>query len=509
MKVVTAYEMQQIDGTTIDTYSLCGSILMERAGLSVAERIKSRFTKKPVMILAGGGNNGGDGFVIARELYNNNWDVKIFLFAKMEHLKGEASVHSKIAKSFGVPIEERTEIDTDELTNTIVVDSLLGTGLKRNVKEPLNQVIDVVNKAEGTQTVAVDIPSGISSDTGQVMGTAVKADFTVTFGLPKRGHYLCPGYVHTGELFVEDIGFPRSLLESDQLRVEVSEPGQLRQLLPRRQQNAHKGNFGHVFLVAGSKGKTGAALMAARAALRSGAGLVTIGIPESISQTFSCRVLEEMILPLPCSGGYFTMDSLGPALQFLEQKATVLAIGPGVSSEQETSSFVRALCSKAKVPVVIDADGINAFQKESQVLSQIEAPCVITPHPGEMARLTGMSAKLIDDDRIHVAMEFAKVFNVHVLLKGFPTVLASPDDRVCINPTGNPGMASAGSGDVLTGVIAGLIAQGIPTVESIKLGTYLHGLSGNIAASKKTEIAMIARDILDFLPEALKQLGIS
>ena len=509
MKIVTAYEMQQIDYATIDTYGLSGSILMERAGLSVARRIKSRFSRKPVIVLAGGGNNGGDGFVIGRELYNDGWNVKIFLFAKQEQLKGEADFHCKIAKNFGTPIEEKTEIYMNELTNKIIVDALLGTGLQKNVKELIRQVIDTVNEAEGTQIVSVDIPSGISSDTGQVMGTAIKAAFTVTFGLPKRGHYLYPGSAYRGELFIEDIGFPRSLLELAQLRVEMSEPEQLGLLLPKRQKNAHKGNFGHVFLVAGSKGKTGAALMAAKAALRSGAGLVTIGIPESIIQTFASRVLEEMTLPLPCSEGYFTMDAFGPALQFLEQKASVLAIGPGVSSEPETASFVRALCLESKVPVVIDADGINAFQEESQVLSQIAAPCVITPHPGEMARLTGMSARQINDDRIHVAMEFAKVSNVHVLLKGSPTVLACPDDTVFINPTGNPGMASAGAGDVLTGVISGLLGQGLLFMEGVKLGAYLHGLSGDIAASKNTEVAMTAGDILDCLPEAFKQLGIS
>lgn len=508
MKIVTAQEMQQIDRTTIESYGLSGSILMERAGLSVARRIKERFDKRPVVVLAGGGNNGGDGFVVARELHNDGWNVKVLLFAKRDQLKGDALFHSKAAEKFGVLIEERTKIKVEELTDTVVVDALLGTGLKKEVKAPLNKVIDTLNES-GSPVAAVDIPSGISSDTGQIMGAAIKACITVTFGLPKRGHYLYPGCGFAGELFIEDIGFPKTLLESEQLLVELIEPAQLRQLLPKRQRNAHKGNFGHVFLVAGSRGKTGAALMAARAALRAGAGLVTIGIPESISQTFACRVLEEMTLPLPCNSGFFTLDSLGPALKFLQEKASVLAIGPGVSSEPETASFVRALSVKSTVPVVIDADGINAFHKESQALSQIDAPCVITPHSGEMGRITGMSARQTDENRMHVAVEFAKVFNVIVLLKGAPSVLACPDDTMFINPTGNPGMASAGTGDVLTGIIAGLIAQGIPPVQGAKLGVYLHGLSGDIAAARKTEVAMTAGDILECLPEALKQLGIN
>jgi NAD(P)H-hydrate epimerase len=508
MKIVTAQEMQQIDRTTIEGYGLSGFILMERAGLSVAKRIKERFDKCPVVVLAGGGNNGGDGFVIARDLNNDGWHVKVFLCAKRDQLKGDALFHCNVAERFGVTVEEKTKIKVDELTDSLVVDAIVGTGLKKDVKAPLNKVIDTVNES-GSPVVAVDIPSGISSDTGQIMGTAIKACITVTFGLPKRGHYLYPGCGFAGELFIEDIGFPKTLLESDQLRVELIEPGRLRALLPKRKRNAHKGNFGHVFLVAGSRGKTGAALMAAKAALRAGAGLVTIGIPESIDQTFACRVVEEMTLPLPCNNGFFTLDSLGPALKFLQEKASVLAIGPGLSSEPETASFVRALSVKSTVPVVIDADGINAFQKESQALSQIEVPCVITPHPGEMGRLTGMSARQTDENRMQVAVEFAKVFNVYVLLKGAPSVLACPDDKVFINPTGNPGMASAGTGDVLTGIIAGLIAQGIPAVQGAKLGVYLHGLSGDIAAAKKTEVAMTAGDILECLPEAMKQLGIN
>ncbi|RMD52072.1 MAG: NAD(P)H-hydrate dehydratase [Nitrospirae bacterium] len=505
MKVVTAHQMQAIDRKTIEEYGVPGTVLMERAGLSVVRRIKEFFQKQRAIVLAGGGNNGGDGFVVARELFRDGWNVKVYLIAKKDRLKGDALINFKIAEHFGVPIEERDSVSSEELRGCVVVDAIFGTGLKMDVKEPYRSVIENLNNAS-VSVVSVDIPSGISSDSGKVMGIAVKSTITVTFGLPKIGQFLYPGAMYRGRLFIEDIGFPEELLTDKTIELELLEKSTLSDLLPKRPGDAHKGNFGHVLLVAGSKGKTGAALMAAKACLRSGAGLVTIGVPASLADIFQSRVREEMILPLPDKDGFLNRDALPMCMEFIEKRANLLAIGPGLSTEEDTQSFVRALVLASPVPIVIDADGINAFSSHGEELSHAHSEVVITPHPGEMSRLTGLSIKEINAERISVAKEYSKTFNVVIALKGAPTIVATPDSGTYINSTGNPGMASAGTGDVLTGMVSGLAAQGLSIKDAARLGVYLHGLSGDIASTKLTEFSMTAGDLLDHISSAFKEL---
>jgi len=517
MKVVTAEEMRIIDRRTIEGYSIPGSVLMERAGLAVASRIKEAFSPRKVIIIAGSGNNGGDGLVVARNLYNEGWDVKVFLTAKPEDLKGDALLQYRIAVKFGLKIYPINEFLTNYSSlitrHCILVDALLGTGISKKVTGLLSEVISYLNRSN-VPIISVDIPSGISSDNGQIMGEAVRADYTVTFGLPKRGHLLYPGAQHSGKLFIEDIGFPKELLISEKLHIELLTKDKVSLLIPKRLRYSHKGNYGHVLIVAGSKGKTGAAIMAAKACLRSGAGLVTLGIPKSLADVFQSRVTEEMILALPDKGdGTLSQRAARVILNFLNERATTLAIGPGIGISSDTKKLMGILIKTSTTPMVIDADGINSLKGERAMFSKLKAPIILTPHPGEMARLLGkqkgVSVKTqdIERNRINVPFSFAKETGTYLVLKGVPTIIAGPDGMAYINSTGNPGMASAGTGDVLTGMISAFLSQGLSPTHASILGVYMHGFAGDSAAAEKGEHPLIATDIIEKIPFAFHSLS--
>ncbi len=563
LKVVTAKEMHKIDSNTIATYGIAGTILMERAGLAVVSRINEIFfqnTDNPagvihewpqggdlkVIILCGGGNNGGDGLVVARTLHNQGKDVEVFLTTKPEALKGDVKINYNAAKKFGVrifPIKRFLTLygrfmkrpygraySHTPLHQILIIDALLGTGLNKDVRRPLSDVINKINKLL-LPVISIDIPSGISSDTGQIMGCAVKAKITVTFGLPKRGHYLYPGAEYSGKLYIEDIGFSRKLTTSEKIKVNLPQKEDIISLLPERPKYSHKGTYGHVLLIAGSKGKTGAALMAAKACLRTGAGLVTIGVPESLVSSLQSRLTEEMLLPLADKGnGTLSFKSADAILGFLNKQANVLAIGPGLSADGEISELVCRLITNSNVPIVIDADGLNAIAGRTGVLRKCRAPIILTPHAGEMARLLQWSAvsgqrsaeklkiqskevdasfrlhERIERDRINIALIFAKKTGSYLVLKGVPTVIASPGGNVFINSTGNPGMATAGTGDVLTGMISSFLAQRVSPQNASILGVYLHGLAGDIAAQKRGEHSLVASDLINALPGGFKTI---
>ncbi|MBI5195269.1 MAG: NAD(P)H-hydrate dehydratase [Nitrospirae bacterium] len=551
LKVATAGEMRDIDRSTIKKYGIAGTVLMERAGRAVAEKINKLFTVHcspfTVFIFCGGGNNGGDGFVIARLLHEQGKDVKVFLSAKPEDLKGDAKINYDSAVKSAVRIfslKKFLSVHCSLLTvNCLIVDALLGTGLSKPVAGDLAKCITLINShrlsiaqksgvclpAGKLQTsnfavVSVDIPSGISSDTGQIMGCAVKADYTVTFGLPKRGHLLYPGAEHTGELFIEKIGFPDELLASEKIKVNLIEKPDVIKLLPQRPKYSHKGTYGHVLLIAGSRGKTGAAFMSAKACLRAGAGLVTIGVPESLLNIFQARVTEEMVLPLPDKGnGTLSFRAVDAILEFISKKVKVFAIGPGISVSDDISKLVGALIINSKVPMVIDADGINAIAGRSSILKKAKAPVILTPHVGEMARLLegsrgqgvkgsrGVTAgfslrEKVEENRIDTAISFAKKTKAYLILKGVPTVIATPGGDAFINPTGNPGMATAGTGDVLTGMISALLAQGLSPQNAAISGSYMHGITGDVIAGRKGEHSLIASDMINAIPAVFKSL---
>ncbi|MFH1025426.1 MAG: NAD(P)H-hydrate dehydratase, partial [Nitrospirota bacterium] len=370
--------------------------------------------------------------------------------------------------------------------------------------------------------VAVDIPSGISSDSGRVMGNAVKADYTVTFGLPKRGHLLFPGSEFSGKLFIEDIGFPRDLLRSEEMNIELLEKKFVSALLPERPKYSHKGTYGRVLIVAGSRGKTGAALMTSQACLRAGAGLVTLGIPESLADIFQSRVTEEMTLILPDKGdGTLSEKASDIIIQFLNERADLLAVGPGIGVTSDTENLMRNVIENSVMPIVIDADGINSIRGSKEMFGRTKAPVILTPHPGEMAGLLnphplpfakegqgGISVSVhdIEKDRIQTTLSFAQETRTFLVLKGVPTVIATPDGKAFINSTGNPGMATGGSGDVLTGMISGFLSQSRNPLHACILGVYMHGLAGDIAANEKGEHSLLATDIIEKIPVAFCSL---
>jgi hydroxyethylthiazole kinase-like uncharacterized protein yjeF len=527
MKIVTAENMRWIDGKTIEEYGIAGLVLMERAGLAVVAKIKELFSRRKIIVISGSGNNGGDGLVVARDLHNEGWDVRVFIASSREDLKDDALSQYKAADRLKVPIQSMDEFLADAhhssffSRHSLIVDALFGTGLSKPVKGRLSKAVDVIN-GSGLPVISVDIPSGISSDSGQIMGNAVRADYTVTFGLAKMGHILHPGAEMTGRLFVEDIGFPQELLCSERFNIELLEKKDVSPLIPDRKSYSHKGNYGHVLVVAGSRGKTGAALMAAKACLRTGAGLVTLGVPESLADIYQSRVTEEMTLILPDRGdGTLSEKASREILGFADKVSRILALGPGIGVSDDTEKLVRTIIRNSASPVVIDADGINSLKGDRRFLSKAKVPVILTPHPGEMARLmnsltppftkraqSGITSviKDIEKDRVNTALYFAEETNTFLVLKGVPTVIATPDGKAFLNPTGNPGMATGGAGDVLTGIISGFLAQNVAPLHACVLGVYMHGLSGDIAASEKGEHSLIATDIINQIPAAFSSL---
>lgn len=510
MKVVTSDEMQEIDRKTIIEWGISGSVLMERAGLAVAQKIKQIYHHKKILVFSGSGNNGGDGMVVARILKSEGYDVKVILTSDAKKIRGDALTQYKIATKFDIPffnseyfLENHEKLLSQDI---VIVDAIFGTGLSKEITGEIAEIIKLINKS-CLPVISIDMPSGISSNTGQIYGISIKADCTVTFGLPKRGQFLYPGAEFTGKLFIEDIGFPKELVESDLLNVELVEKDKVSRLIPERKKYSHKGDYGHVLLLAGSRGKTGAALMSAKACLRTGAGLVTIGIPERLSDIFQQRVTEEMTLILPDNGdGTLSEKALDKIMDFAEKSADLIAIGPGLGVNNSIRKIVNELILKSKIPLIIDADGLNSISNPEIVLKKAESEIVLTPHPGEMSYLVNLSVTDIEKDRINKAISFASETGANIVLKGTPTIIASPEKKAYINPTGNPGMATAGSGDVLTGIISGFAAQKISVLDSCILGVYLHGLAGDIAAKKMGMHSLIASDIIHSLPKAFKYM---
>ncbi|PNX51073.1 MAG: hypothetical protein BV458_12055 [Thermoplasmata archaeon M9B2D] len=513
MKLVTAGEMKRIDLETINDFGVPSLVLMERAGEKVAMNIEKIFKGSTVTIVSGPGNNGGDGLVAARLLLTKGYDVKVFLVAGGESaLSPDCHTQFTAAKNAGVDISMGRKINPDSLKNTVVVDSVFGTGLNKPLAGEFLEVITAVNKA-GSPVLAVDIPSGISADTGNLLGGAVKADYTVTFGLPKIGHCLYPGAEYTGKLFVEDIGFPDELTSSNDLKNNLVDASLIRPCVRKRKTVSHKGSYGHVFVLAGSPGKTGAALLSAKACMRAGAGAVTIGIPDSVFSVVQSKVLEEMTLPLPSSGyGTFSNVATARALDFINKHADAVVIGPGIGLNGQVSDFVKEIILFSSKPLLADADALNCIAGDVDVFRNGKGEFIVTPHPGEMKRLLiesdpVISVNDINRKRMDIARLFAVENGVVCLLKGVPTVISSPDGDVYLNTTGNPGMATAGSGDVLSGIIASFMGQGHDPLHAAVCGAYIHGLAGDLAARDIGEHSLIAGDIIQYLPDTLKRFS--
>lgn len=504
MKVVTSEEMREIDKLTIEHYKIPSEVLMERAALSVSKYVLERQAKN-IVILAGPGNNGGDGVALGRILKGKVKNIKIFQLFPDDKLSEDCRRQIEIAEKFKISLIKNFPSARELQEADLIIDAIFGTGLRRKIEGELAAFINLINSMK-KNVIAIDIPSGVSSDTGEILGDALRATITVTFGLPKRGHLLFPGREYVGNLFVEDIGFPDELICSDRIKTSLIDKKTALSLLPPRPLYSHKGNYGHILVIAGSVGKIGAAKMVAKSALRTGSGLVTLAIPSCLSIAFHSYVLEEMIFPLPCNGQTISAKAIEHIGNFITEKTDAIAFGPGVGINGDTEEILRFLLGNSQCPLVIDADGITILSKNMKLLEHAKAKTVITPHPGELSRLINISVKEIEKDRIEIARKTAKELNTTVVLKGAPTVISDSDGNVFINTTGNPGMATAGAGDVLTGIITSLIGQKLPPLKASILGVYLHGLSGDIAAKFTGYHSLIASDITDFLPQAFIEL---
>ncbi len=514
LKLLTAEQMRELDRRAIEECGIPGIVLMENAGIGSVAVILDSLAEEAmtgICVVSGPGNNGGDGFVIARHLWNKGLDVEVYILGDSRKYKGDAKINLKILEKTGVPINnvtdsEEMEILREDLSSAgLIVDAIFGTGLDREVAGLYGEVIEAINES-GSPVFAVDIPSGLNADTGQPMAVAVFAEHTGTFGIPKIGHFTFPGYIYCGEIYPIDISIPAFLVEEMDADTSITEPHDFLQIFEAREDESHKGAFGHVCVLGGCPGMTGAPALCSLAALRIGAGLCTLGVPEGLNLAMEAKLTEVMTKPLPQGKDQgFGIPSLPEARALLKDK-TVLALGPGMGQSPEAGRFVRGLLEDLDLPVVIDADGLNNLVDHLDILSLRRADTILTPHPGEMSRLMGISTKDVQADRIQAAKSFATKHGVFLVLKGARSIVAAPDGRTWINITGNPGMATAGSGDVLTGVIAGLIAQGYKTLDSLLAGTYVHGFAGDIALDKKTEKGMIASDIVEEMPEAIRSL---
>ncbi|MDP6978348.1 MAG: NAD(P)H-hydrate dehydratase [Myxococcota bacterium] len=501
--LVCAEEMRALDHHTIKTLGVPGEVLMESAGRAVVQRVLANLTSGPgqVMIVCGRGNNGGDGFVVARHLAVLGIPVAVSILGGSNDLAGDAAANLVRLSALGIePLDDPARVDEP----AVVVDALFGTGLARTLEGEAAAHVEWIRgqRQRGAVVIAVDLPSGLDSDTGQVLGTAVEATETVTIGLPKIGLCLEPGRSCAGMIHVARIGIHD---ESPDVRAgaELWSEEAAAANLPQRSAAGHKGSFGHVLVVAGSRGKTGAAQLSSLGAARVGAGLVTVACPAGLNEILEVKTTEAMTAPVPDTDDHAFAAASASHLLALAEARDVVALGPGIGTQEETASLVHELAKRIERPLVIDADGLNAFAPHDGALAILKArtaASILTPHPGEAARLLGSTAGEINRDRVSSARTLASRSGGVVVLKGAATVIADPDGRVAINPTGGPALAAGGTGDVLTGLVAGLLAQGLGAFGAATLGVYLHGLAADRLASQRGNSGLLAHEIADELP---------
>ena len=508
MKLIKAEDMKEIDRRATSEYGIPSLVLMENAGIRTVEMAQEMLpfiAGKKIIILTGRGNNGGDGLVAARHLYNHGADPVVFIMGDPGQLSPDGRVNHGILQKLTHKIyplteaEHREKLILEMLGAELVIDALFGIGFKGSLDDLTASVAHIVNKSK-IPVLAVDIPSGVEADSGHVNGEAFQATATITFALPKPGLILEPGRHYAGRLKVADISIPPALLQDQRLPMNLITADMVAGMLGPRDPESHKGTFGHAILIGGSTGMSGAILLASRGAIRCGAGLVSAALPESLVPVFDTASQEVMSIPMAQTRqGAIAVEAL-PAIENILGTASVCAIGPGMSRYKEANAIVRFVLERAGIPVVIDADGLNALEEDVSILKERQIPVVLTPHPGEMARLTGKTIDEVQSDRIHYATYYAREWGVTIVLKGNKTLIAAPNGDVYVNTTGNPGMATAGSGDVLCGIITGLISQGLKPVQASVAGVYLHGLSGDHVTETRGQRGLIASDLLEALP---------
>jgi ADP-dependent NAD(P)H-hydrate dehydratase / NAD(P)H-hydrate epimerase len=511
MKIATSKQMKGIDRRAIREFGIPGPVLMENAAAAVMTEMEAFFhgpASARIGILCGKGNNGGDGLALARRLSVRGRTVRAALLAPFDEVSGDAGINLSVLRRMedkelvrSASIKTLREIIAH---SDILVDAMFGTGLSGPLTGLYARAVELVD-ASGLPVVSIDVPTGIDADTGRVMGKAVKADLTVTMTLLKRGLVLYPGAAYAGVVRVADLGIPLEAVAEERIDLSLIDGNSLRDMLDRRPLDSHKGDFGRLLVIAGSPGMTGAAVLAARAALRSGTGLVRVAAPSGQVPVIQVQLCEAVCVPsAESSEGTLGTESEGELLKGAAA-ANACAVGPGLSNHFETAQVVRNLLQRIAVPMVIDADALNALAGHTDLLKKVKAPVILTPHPGEMGRLLGVSTDDVQKDRIGLARDFARRHRVVLVLKGAGTVVATPDGTTFINSTGNPGMASGGTGDALTGVIGGFLAQGRSPVDAARLGVYLHGLAGDLTAREKGEVGSTAGDLIEQLPEAIRK----
>jgi ADP-dependent NAD(P)H-hydrate dehydratase / NAD(P)H-hydrate epimerase len=510
MKIVTAAEMREIDRLTTERFGVPSLTLMENAGTAVAQVVRSRYPEaKRVGVICGKGNNGGDGFAAARKLHEWGREVSVVLLAEPSELKGDAAEMFKKLPMAALAVRSGGELKHKPSRSVfdadVLVDAILGTGFRPPVSGLYAEAIAAINASE-SPVVAVDIPSGADADVmGEQTGAVARADAVVTFTAPRPAHVF--GRLSAGPTFLAPIGSPDEAVISSQ-RLNLITASDVAPLIGPRPPDSNKGNFGHVLIIGGSLGKAGSVAMAGMAALRIGAGLATVATPKSVLPTVAGFHPEVMTEPLEeTDAGTISMRALeyGRVGKLIQGK-TVVAVGPGISRHPETTEFIHSVCKNPSVPIVLDADGLNAFEGKAAMLNGCGRPFVITPHPGEMGRLTGLTAAQVQRDRLNLARNFAREHDLIVVLKGNRTLVALPDGEVWVNTTGNPGMATGGTGDILTGMVAGLIAQNPGRIaEAVIAAVHLHGMAGDLARNRVGEHSLVATDLITSLTGAIEQ----
>ena len=513
VKIVSGTQMAAIDGEAINRFRIPGLILMENAALQVVQYILELMPQRRgrVLVFCGKGNNGGDGFVIARHLLRYGYVVSVWAMDRSQVYHGDAFVNYEILIKQGVPVSLVTEGDPPHILNyldkdDLIVDALLGTGLSRDVSPKFAALISAINDSRA-QVLAVDIPSGVCANSGKVMGTAIKARHTVTFALPKRGLLLYPGAECAGRIVVVNIGIPKQVLDKEVVTERLITAESVQALLPERLQQSHKGTYGRLLLLAGSPGMTGAAVLTAEAALRGGAGLVYLGAAPELRLVLEPKLKEVIMRELPGDGqGNLDRDGFS-RIQEESNVCQALAVGPGMDPGYSTLTILQQIMEKISLPLVLDAGALVALALDPSLLEcKDKPPLILTPHPGEMARLLGIDVKTVQDQRWELAAEKAREWNCVLVLKGAHTVVALPSGKIFINPTGNAALATAGSGDILTGLISALLTQGYSADDAAVTAVYLHGLAADLLVAARGLRGHTASDILSFIPAACQHL---
>lgn len=516
MKVATAHQMAELDRLSVRKYGIPTLSLMENAGRSCADRILRILEEKAgspeeasVAVVCGRGNNGGDGFVIARHLHNRGVYVEVFLLDEEERLSPDARVQYDILKRLDVECRVIRDQEGVEDLRTFLeevhlcVDAILGTGLSSPLEGLIREVVEVINLSMAP-VFAVDIPTGIDASTGRILGEAIRADYTGTFGLLKLGHVLLPGSLHCGETDIYDIGIPSKAVFDVDIKTEALDEQVVKSMLSIRPPDFHKGDAGRVFVIGGSPGMTGAPCLAGQAAMRMGAGLITVVVPASLRPIVESKLMEVMSQGIADGGRGFFSKEMVPELLERIARADVVVIGPGLGTDSSVAGFMAEIVPRIKVPFLIDADGLNALADQIGILRTVAAPCILTPHPGEMSRLTRESVEAIEAQRIGSARHLAEEQGVTVILKGARTVIATPKGDIFINTTGNPYMASGGMGDALSGMVAALAAQGLSPTDAACAGVFLHGMSADLLLRDHPMSPVSAMDVIENLRRALQ-----